>query len=257
MRTCSRLLHFLASILFLAACQPAPQNQLTIFAAASLTEAFEELGAAFEHVQPDADLRFNFAGSTTLAVQILEGAPADIFAAADLAQMQSLEQAQLLHSDPQDFASNHLILIFPADNPAQITTFSQLAQPGLRLLLAAPGVPIREYSDQLIAQLGNANFQANVYANLVSEEESVRAVLSKIALGEADAGLVYASDINSAASDKILSIQMPTNIEVLIRYPIAALSSSSNPSLAAEFIAFTISAPGQAILAAWGFESAR
>lgn len=251
----------LASILCLAfilgACSPTPSKQLRVFAASSLTQAFEELGAEFERGHAGLQVRLNFAGSATLATQLIEGAPADLFASADEAQMRALQAAGLVAEEAQEFAGNRLVLIVPADNPANIQAIDDLALPGIRLLLAAPGVPIREYSDELIAKLGDAEFQQAVYANLVSEEENVRVVLSKVALGEADAGIVYASDLLGEQSDKILSIEIPEEAQVRASYPIAPLAESSQAELAAEFVAFVLSARGQAILAQWGFSPAR
>lgn len=251
------LTSFFSLAYVLAACSPGPSRHLTVFAASSLTQAFEELGAEFEEERPGLQVRLNFAGSATLATQLTEGAPADLFASADEAQMRSLQAAGLVVDRPQEFAGNRLVLIVPADNPANIQAVDDLARPGMRLLLAAPGVPIREYSDRLMAQLGDADFQQAVYANLASEEENVRVVLSKVALGEADAGIVYASDLLGEQSDRILSIEIPEEAQVLASYPIAPLAESSQAELAAEFVAFVLSPRGQSILAKWGFSPAR
>jgi molybdate transport system substrate-binding protein len=244
-------------ILGLVACAPqaaSGDQQLTVFAASSLTEAFEELAAAFEAEHPGTEVLLNYGASSTLATQLVEGAPADVFASANQAQMQLVKDARLLPGEPFAFATNRLIIILPADNPAAIQTPADLAQPGLKLVLAAPGVPVREYSDLVIANLGDADYQAAVYANLVSEEENVRIVVAKVALGEADAGIVYASDVSPVATD-LLQIAIPEDATVVAAYPIAALANAPHPALAEAFVDFVLSVEGQAILQSWGFGS--
>lgn len=250
--------YFCLCLLFIgvlaAACTPpaAPRAEVIVFAASSLTEAFEQLAAAFEAEHPGVDVLLNFGGSSTLAAQLVEGAPADVFASANPAQMQLMADASLLAGEPAFFASNRLILIVPAENPAGIRSPADLARPGLALVLAAPGVPVRAYSDQAIAKLGGAEFQAAVYANLVSEEENVRFVVTKVALGEADAGIVYVSDLIPAAAD-LQQIAIPDPANVIASYPIAVLADAPQPGLAQSFMDFVLSAEGQAILGSWGF----
>jgi molybdate transport system substrate-binding protein len=243
-------------IIGLVACGPAAgssDQQLTVFAASSLTEAFEDLAAVFEAEHPGVEVLLNYGASSTLSTQLVEGAPADVFASANQAQMQMAKDAGLLAGEAVAFASNRLTIILPLDNPAGIQTPAELAQPGLKLVLAAPGVPVREYSDLVIANLWDADYQAAVYANLVSEEENVRIVVAKVALGEADAGIVYASDVTPAVAAELQQIAIPEDANVVAAYPIAILADAPQPALAAAFVEFVLSVEGQAILQSWGF----
>ncbi|MQC27345.1 MAG: molybdate ABC transporter substrate-binding protein [Chloroflexi bacterium] len=241
------------ALTLLAACASVSSQRLTVLAASSLTNAFIELAAAYDAEHPGLNVDLSFGASSTLAFQILEGAPADIFASANPAQMQAVVEAGLVAAPPRTFASNQLVLIVPADNPAAIHAFSDLANPGLSLILAAPGVPARQYSDLVIAHLGDAAFQAAVYANLASEEANVRLVATKVALGEADAGIVYTTDITPNIANQVLAIPIPPEANAFAYYPIAPLSASAQPAAAADFIKFLLSPEGQAILARWGF----
>jgi molybdate transport system substrate-binding protein len=239
----------------LGACAPpaAPGTPLTVFAASSLTDAVTEMAAAFEAAHPGAAVRANLAGSTTLATQLLEGAPADVFLSANEAQMALIVDAGLAAAQPLIFASNRLTIIVPADNPAGLSAAQHLALPDVGLILAAPGVPVREYSDQAIARLGDGAFQSAVYANLLSEEENVRIVAAKVALGEADAGIVYTSDVTPELGDAVLQIAIPEEANLIAVYPIVRLADAPAPALADAFVDFVLSVQGQAILARWGF----
>jgi molybdate transport system substrate-binding protein len=238
-----------------------PAQVVTVFAAASLTSAFEQIALDFEAAYPGVDVVFSFAGSSALATQISEGAPADVFASADMRQMQAAADSGRITAAPVIFAHNRLAIITPADNPAGISTFRDLAAPGLRLVLAAPGVPVRVYTDEMLArasamrQIGPA-FSEAVLANVVSEEDNVRQVAVKVQLGEADAGVVYTSD--AALEPALLRlIAIPRMINPRASYPIAPLADSAQPELAAAFIAAVLSAQGQAVLAGFGFEPAQ
>jgi molybdate transport system substrate-binding protein len=234
-----------------------PQT-LIVFAAASLTDAFEELATQFEAENPGVDILFNFAGSSDLAAQILEGAPADVFASANTAQMQIVQDADQIAGQPLPFAQNRLVLIVPADNPAQITTLDDLANDGVQLILAAPGVPIRTYTDTLLERLaadpayGEA-YRSAVLSNLVSEEQNVRQVTAKIALGEADAGIVYVSDVTPEINDQVIAIAIPDALNTIATYPIAITRESTHPALAQMFIDYVLSEAGQSTLADWNF----
>ncbi len=228
---------------------------LTVFAAASLTDAFTEIGTAFQAEYPNVTVSFNFAGSQALASQIVEGAPVDVFASANNTQMQVVVDAGLITADSAStFVRNSLVIITPADNPAQITELADLAQPGLTIVLAADSVPAGKYT---IDMLNNANatlgetFSASVLANVVSYEDNVRSVLSKVELGEADAGVVYLSD--SVASSSIQVIQVPDETNVIATYPIATLTASAYPDYAQAFVDFIYSAEAQEILTRYGF----
>jgi molybdate transport system substrate-binding protein len=167
--------------------------------------------------------------------------------------MGNVAAAGLNAGDPAIFATNRLTIIVPADNPGEIASPGDLARPGLSLILAAPDVPIREYSDQVIALLGDADFQAAVYENLVSEETNVRQVVAKIALSEADAGIVYSSDVTPDTTSRIIQVEIPPEFNLTAAYPVAVLSESEVRALAEEFVAFILSPEGQSILAEWGF----
>lgn len=244
---------FVFALLLTACGSPAATGDLTVFAAASLTDAFTELGETFEAEHAGTNVLFNFGGSSALATQLSEGAPADVFASANNTQMQVAADAGRISGEPQEFLTNRLTIIVPADNPAGIESPADLANEGVRLILAAPDVPIRDYSDQSIAALGDADFQQAVYANLASEEPDVRQVATKVALGEADAGIVYTSDVTPDIADQVLQIEIPTEANVVAVYPIALVEGAPNPELAQLFIDFVLSDQGQAILADWGF----
>lgn len=243
----------IVGILFLLLPTAAQEPEtLTIFGASSLTSAFTEIAEAFESNHPETDILLNFAGSSTLATQIIEGAPADIFASANEQQMQSLIDEDLADT-MTIFAYNQLVIIVPADNPANITSAEDLANEGVLLVLAAPAVPAREYSAQLLDNLSGVygeTYPDDVYRNLVSEEANVRRVAARVALGEADAGIVYRTDVTPDIADSVQIIDVPANTSPLAVYPIVAISD--NP-LAAEFIRFVQSETGITILNEWGF----
>lgn len=225
---------------------------LTVFAATSLTDAFTELGAAFEAANPGVTVALNFASSSQLAAQLIEHVDADVYASANEKQMQNVMDAGRITSEPLIFTSNRLTIIVPADNPAGLETPADLSKQGLGLVLAAPDVPVRNYSDQVIAALGDKSFQDAVYANLISEEANVRQVVTKVALGEADAGMVYVSDITPDVAESLQTIPVPVESNVIAQYPIAALDNG-NTELGQVFIDFVISEDGQAVLHNWGF----
>ena len=188
-------------------------TELTIFAASSLSNAFTELAQTYETQNPEITIQLNFAGSSQLAAQISEGAPADIFASADSDQMNTAVASQRI--DPEQiipFLTNQLTIIAPLDNPANLMTLNDLAQTETSLILAAPNVPIRTYADQVIGRQ-TSDIQQNIYANLVSEEDNVRQIVAKIALGEADAGIVYISDITPDISSQVTTI--PLNLSLI------------------------------------------
>ncbi len=201
---------------------------------------------------------FNFAGSQELARQIAEGAPADVFASANQKQMDAaIASGRIASGTAQVFARNRLVVVVPADNPANITNLVGLAQPGIQLVLADQSVPVGQYSLDFFDQAAQdpafgGDFPANVLANVVSYETNVKSVLNKVALGEADAGIVYTSDVIGQDAAKVTRIEIPDAFNVLASYPIAALSDSSKSALAADFVAFVLSQQGQSILAKYG-----
>ena len=238
--------------------RPPEARTLTVFAAASLTDAFTEIAADFEANHPGVSVSLNFAGSSTLATQIVEGAPADVFASANQRQMQVVIDAGRVTATPQDFAGNSLVLITPADNPAGIASIDDLATPGVLLVLAAPDVPVRVYTDTMLERLaadpayGDA-YRAAVLANLASQEVDVRAVVTKVALGEADAGIVYSSDVTPDVAASLLTFPIPEAVNPRASYPIAVTAGSAQPELAQEFVDMVLGESGQTILARWGF----
>lgn len=259
----------LPALLWLAACAPAApaaptataglSGNLTVFAAASLNEAFTALGQQFQAAHPGTSVTFNLGASNQLAQQIAEGAPADVFASANARQMQvAVESGRVVSGTQQVFAHNRLVIIYPAGNPAQLAAPADLAQPGLRLVLAAAEVPVGQYSLDFLDQAAQdpafgPGFKDAVLANVVSYEANVRAVFSKVALGEADAGIVYTSDITGADAAGVGRLDIPDALNTIAAYPIAVLSDSPNPALAQAFVDLALSSAGQAVLAEHGF----
>ncbi|MCI0394450.1 MAG: molybdate ABC transporter substrate-binding protein [Chloroflexi bacterium] len=244
-------------MLLLVACSaPAGEKPatLTVFAAASLTDAFTELGQGFEVAHPGVTVAFNFAGSQALRTQLEEGAQADVFASANSQEMEAAIATGLVAARSQQFfVSNALLVILPADNPAGITTLQELARPGVKLVLAAEEVPIGRYSQEVLANLQaqfGGDYQEQTLANVVSNEDNVRQVVAKVQLGEADAGIVYGSDAVSAPV--LQTIPIPPEANVTATYPIAPLAAAQS-ELAGAFVAYVLSAEGQAVLAKWGF----
>jgi molybdate transport system substrate-binding protein len=230
-------------------------SALTVFAAASLIDAFTEIGAAFEAANPGINVTFNFAGSQALRTQIEEGAPVDVFASASGKEMDALVTGRLVAQDvPQNFLTNKLVVILPADNPAALTKLEDIANPGVKLVLAAEEVPVGKYARQALDLMGasfGTGFKDKVLANIVSNEDNVKQVVAKIQLGEADAGIVYISD--AIAAPDLKSIEIPEDLNVIAKYPIAPLTKSANTDLAAKFTEFILSTEGQTILQKWGF----
>ena len=250
-----RMTAWLLTLTLLSACasnaHQAASTKLTVFAAASLTEAFTELATAFEQTHPDVDVSLNFAGSNTLRAQIEGGARADVFASANTKEMDALVQAGLINvDDTQIFLHNQLVVIAPEGNPANINNLDALAQPNLKLVLAAEEVPVGRYTRLVLDNVG-AEFKAQVLANVVSNENTVKQVVAKVQLGEADAGIVYASD--AVAVPELPVFEIPADVNVLAEYPIAVLKDAPNPELARDFVSFVLSPEGQAILRKWGF----
>ena len=250
---------FMALILFVAAAAPAAKapRELTIYAATSLTDAFMGLADAFMTEQPNVNVLLNFASSSRLAAQLLNGAPADIFASANHAQMEIVaEDGRVYPDDISDFASNRLILIAPADNPASIDSVADLARPDLLLVLAVSGTPIRDYTDAMLLSHNadhGADFASNALANLVSEESNVRQVVTRVSLGEADAGIVYRSDAMGDVADSLTIIPIAPRHNQIASYPLAPLADADESALAETFVAFVLSEAGQGILREFGF----
>jgi molybdate transport system substrate-binding protein len=231
---------------------------LNVFAAASLTEAFTELGQAFEAENPNANVAFNFAGSQQLAQQINEGAPADVFASANQKQMNAAITSERIPSDEvQIFAHNRLVVVYPSENPADIQQLQDLVNDDLKLVLADESVPVGQYSLDFLDKASqdaefNTTFKTDVLDNVVSYEVNVKSVLNKVALGEADAGIVYSSDVIGPNAEKVNRLEIPDELNVIATYPIAALNDSQNVELAQAFVEFVLSDQGQTILSEYG-----
>ena len=237
--------------------QDRPAGSVTIYAATSLTDAFEALGDAYAEAHPEVDILLNFANSATLAAQIAAGAPADVFASANEFQMQkAVDSGRVEAAEVEIFAHNRLIVIVPADNPAAIEAPGDLAGDGILLVLAAAGTPIRAYTDAMLASYNadfGEDFNERVGRNLVSEESNVRQVVARVALGEADAGVVYQSDALGDVAARLAVIPIDERHNQLAAYPIAPLNDAAMPALARAFIDFVQSLDAQPILAANGF----
>lgn len=237
---------------------PHDGGELTIFAAASLTDAFTTITSDLEADVPNLEITLNFAGSQALATQLAEGADADLFASANQTQMQTAIEAGRIAGEPVPFVQNRLAVVGPSDNPASLQTPADLAKEGIKLVLAQPEVPAGRYAREAICAMAtNAavygdDFAAKVASNIVSEEEDVRGVLTRIQLGEADAGIVYVSDA-VAAGDAVTAIDIPDDVNVLATYPIAPVTGGDE-MLAAAFISYLLGPEGQATLRASGFE---
>jgi molybdate transport system substrate-binding protein len=231
----------------------AEPHTLTVFAAASLTDAFTEIGKAFEAANPGVTVVFNFANSRALCTQIEEGAVADVFASANTKEMDTLAAAGMV-GEAQPFVNNLLTIIVPPDNPAGLSTPQDLTQAGLKLVLAAEEAPLGKYAREVLGKLDvlyGTGYKDAVLANVVSNEDNVKQVVAKVQLGEADAGIVYTSDV--VAAPELVSIEIPAEQNVIAVYPIAVLQASSELGLAQAFIDYVLSDEGQAVLRAWGF----
>lgn len=224
---------------------PTKKVTLTVFAAASLKGAFTEIGEQFEADHPGVTVTFNFAGSSDLVAQIQQGAPADVFASADTKNMDIAVTGNLLDGPAKDFASNTLAIATPPDNPASVDSLSDLAKPGIKVVLCAEQVPCGSAAKK-------AEDASGVDIKPVSEEQSVTDVLGKVISGEADAGLVYVTDVK-AAGDKVNGVTFPESGDAVNTYPIAAVKGKIGDGLPEAFISFVMGSEGQAVLAASGF----
>jgi molybdate transport system substrate-binding protein len=217
-------------------------STLTVFAAASLTDGFREIGKSFEQAHPGVTMTFNFAGSSTLAAQIVEKAPAQVFASADEANMKKVVDAGAV-TGARTFATNRLAIVVPKGNPAHIASLADLSREGVKVALAAPQVPAGKYAAEAFAKAGVAVPKA-------SQEVDVRAVLTRVAMDEADAGIVYVTDVR-AGGDRVEAVAIPDAHNVVARYPIATLTSGGKDAEA--FVDAVLSPGGQATLTKFGF----
>ena len=220
-------------------------DQLNVLAAASLTGTFTALEHTFEQDHPGVDVRLSFDSSATLAQQVVEGAPADVLATADERTMDSVVAAGGTDGAPEIFASNHLVLVVPADNPAHVRAVGDLARAGVDYVVCVPSAPCGNVAAAVLAQAG-------ITAAAASEETDVKAVLSKVELREADAGLVYATDAVDAG-DAVRAFEIPGSTQASTRYPVAALKDAGSPDLARAWVDLVLSGRGQRVLADAGF----
>jgi molybdate transport system substrate-binding protein len=236
----------------------AGKSTLRVLAAASLTDAFNELGHQLERQRPGLTVRMSFGGSQQLAAQLEQGAHAEVFASADERWMNDVASRGLLAGEPVRFVQNRMVVIVPATNPARISRLQDLARGGVKLLLCAEAVPAGHYSREVIRNLGeqpgfDGEFAYRTLGNLVSEEENVRSVVAKVQLGEADAGFVYRSDVNQKLLRYVKMFEIPEAANVLASYPIATLKAAADPAAAKAFIDLVMSPEGQRLLEHHGF----
>ena len=233
-------------------------STLTVLAASSLTDAFGELERRFEERNPNVDVQTSFASSSELLAQIRQGAPADVFASADGAKMDTALKEGFVR-EPKIFARNRPVVIVSTDNPAGIQEFRDLAGADARMVLAEDGVPIAEYAKEVLANADaeyGGNFEQRVFDKIVSREANVRASANRVALGEADATFVYQSDVATDIRNRVQVIQIPENLNMLATYPIATIEQSQNPELAQRWVDLVLSDEGQGVLEEHGFERA-
>jgi molybdate transport system substrate-binding protein len=227
---------------------PAAATPLTVFAASSLTKAFTQIGQDFHTADPGVMVTFDFGSSTDLASQIQSEGTADVFASASGTAMDTLQSAPGV-TDRTNFATNRLVIITPPDDPAGITSVNDLARSGVKLVLAAEGVPVGDYARQA---LKNAGILAQATANVVSNEDDDASVVAKVTSGDADAAIVYTSDVASAGN-AVRSVAIPSAVNVVATYPISVVGGSAHTGEAKAFLDYVVGPTGQATLATFGF----
>lgn len=225
---------------------PAVTGSITVLAAASLTGTFTQIGKDFEAAHPGTKVTFSFGASSTLANQINQGAPADVFASASPTNMQQVSDAGNVSGTPDTFVKNQLVIAVPKGNPKNITSLADLTKPGVKVVECAAQVPCGAAATKALAA-------ANVKLTPASLEADVKSTLAKLTLGEADAALVYRTDALSVA-DKVQGVEFPESAQAINSYPIAVLKNSTNADTAKAFVDFVESAPEIAVLTAAGFQ---
>lgn len=235
-----------------------PTRSITVYAASSLTAAFEEMGRAFQSRNPEWKVSLNFGGSPQLRTQLELGAKADLYAPADKKQMDLALQSGIIQGASTPFAHNQLLVILPGENRAGIKSLPDLVKPGIKIVLAAPEVPVGNYSRLFLEKAGNhpgfpKEYKEQVLANVVSEEPNVKQVVAKILLDEADAGIVYGTDLTSQIADKLKKLEIPAELNQQATYYIALTKTCELDQAAMAFIEFVLGEPGQKILSHHGF----
>jgi molybdate transport system substrate-binding protein len=233
-------------------------GEITVFAAASLTEAYQEIAEAFQTAYPKTSVLLNLAGSQQLAQQLAQGAPADVFASANIKQMGvAIEAERVTIGTHRIFAHNRLVIIVNKESPIAIERLEDLAKPDLKLVLAAKEVPVGAYTLDFLDKAAQSNlgntYREQVLGNVVSYEQTVKAVLTKVMLGEGDAGVVYSSDITAEAAEHVVTSDIPDHLNTIADYPIAVINDSAQPDVAQAFVDFVFAPEGQALLEKHGF----
>jgi molybdate transport system substrate-binding protein len=224
-----------------------PGGELTVFAASSLTTAFNQIGTDFEAANPGTTVTFNYGSSTDLAAQVASEGTADVFASASATAMDTVAKDPGVRNRT-DFATNQLVIITPTDDPAGVSTLQDLTKPGVQLVLGAEGVPVGDYARQM---LDENKLTDEVMPNVVSNEPDDASVVAKVQAGEADAGIVYTSDIENNAG--VRGVSIPTTQNVIATYPIAVVTGSAHTDLAASFVDYVAGSQGEATLQQDGF----
>ena len=233
-------------------------EELAVFAAASLTGAFSEIGELYED-RTDIEVSINFDGSQALRTQLENGAYADVFASANNMQMNALKDSWMMNnSSIVNFAGNRISLIIPKHNPGGIRNLTDLARPGVKIVMGTKDVPVGDYALQVIARMGRdpqfgPDYEEQVLANVISQETNVNYVVTKVALGEADAGFAYESDIRQDMTARVDKIDIPDEYNIVARYPVGILLQSKYPAESQEFIDLVLSDDGRRILKRYGF----
>jgi molybdate transport system substrate-binding protein len=250
-----RIAVLVALAMALAACadsgnaEGSDATDLTVSAAASLTDAFGDIGATFEAENPGVTVSFNFGPSDGLATQINEGAPVDVFASASPIWMDAVQDEGPGVTGRADFATNRLAIIVPADNPAGVEDIGDLAEDDVQIVIAAEGVPAGDYAREIFANAGIAD---TAMSNVVSNADDVRAVITPVVSGDADAGIVYVTDVTEDVAEQLAVIEIPGEFNVIATYPIAVVTGSEEADLAQRFVDHVLG-PGQRTLAEYGF----
>lgn len=250
---------FAALVLSMSAGFAQSPDEITVFTAASLTGAFGEIGEMYEN-ETGIHVAFNFDGSQALRTQLENGAYADVFASANIKQMNALRESGVVNnSSVAIFTKNKLALIVPKDNPANIRNLTDLARPGVKIVMGTKDVPVGDYALQIIAKLGNdsaygPDYETDVLANVISQETNVNYVVTKVALGEADAGFAYVSDVTQDMISKIDKIVIPDEYNIIAEYPMGMLMESKYPAESQRFMDLVMSDEGRAVLEKYGFD---